>query len=362
MILSEYFNSKALAIFSTEIASNKIPFLGEAYFPDDKMMGLDLPWIKTHKGLNVALAPSNFDALPTIRGRGEINTMKEEMPFFRESMIVKEHDLMELSRISNSNDPYLQPILNAFYDDGNTLVDAARISAEMMRMSLLAPLNGDMRIIIALRDNTKYAYNYDPDGTWKANNYMELTSSDTWDNPSTAKPLNDIRKATQYLASNGIIATTIISTSETFDYLLENDQLKTALISVTGQPINFVDDSSIEEVIRRKTRLNWIFYDKLYKDYDGTQKNFYPDGYVTILGNGQLGKFWRGITPEEITSTGKLIADAPTPPADITVLSDGIAIAVQTTYEPAVKITTTVSQLGMPSFEGMDSIFVIKVV
>ena len=97
MIISEIFNTQAIAAYFTEAQSNKIPFLGEAFFPNKKKMGIDLKWLKAHKGLGVALKPSNLDAIPTIRPRGQANMTKEQMPLFRESMIVKEHDLMELT-------------------------------------------------------------------------------------------------------------------------------------------------------------------------------------------------------------------------------------------------------------------------
>lgn len=322
-------------------------------------MGIDLKWLKSHKGLGVALKPSNFDAIPTIRPRGQAQITKEEMPFFRESKIIKEHDLMEFPRITDINDPYLQPVIESMYDDAKELIEGAEISAERMRMNLLAPTNGNMQIIVPMEDNTMMTYNYDEDGTWKGNNYLELTGSDTWDNP-TAKPLNDIRKATQYLSSIGVTATSILGNSTTFDYMLENEQVKNALISITGQTINFIDESTVEEVLRRKMRLEWIAYDKMFEDYDGTQKKFYPDDYVTILGSGQLGKTWRGTTPEELTTIGNFV-NIPQAPVDITVFESGIAVAVQTEYKPSITVTTTASQIVLPSFEGMDTIFVIKV-
>jgi hypothetical protein len=359
MIISEIFNTQAIAAYFTEAQSNKIPFLGEAFFPNKKKMGIDLKWLKAHKGLGVALKPSNLDAIPTIRPRGQANMTKEQMPLFRESMIVKEHDLMELSRIADINDPFLQPVIDSMYDDVTTLVDGAEISAERMRMNLLAPANGDMQIVVPMADNTMMSYNYDEDGTWKAKNYLELTGADTWDNP-TSKPLNDVRKAVQYLASVGVTATSILGNSTTFDYLLENEQIKNALISVTGQAINFVDESTVEEVLRRKMRLDWIPYDKMFEDYDGTQKKFYPDNYITILGSGQLGNTWRGTTPEELTTIGNFM-NVPQAPVDITVLDNGIAVAIQNEYKPSFTVTTTASQIVLPSFEGMDTIFVIKV-
>ena len=146
----------------------------------------------------------------------------------------------------------------------------------------------------------------------------------------------------------------------TVDYLLENEQVKNALISITGQTINFIDETTVEEVLRRKMRLEWIAYDKMFEDYDRNQKKFYPDDYITILGNGQLGNTWRGTTPEELTTIGNFM-DIPKAPVDITVLESGIAVAIQNEYKPSFTVTTTASQIVLPSFEGMDSIFVIKV-
>lgn len=359
MRISEVFNTQAIALYRTETASNRIPFLLEAYFPNKKKMGDGIEWLKTHKNLGVALKHSTYDALPEIRPRGQAQMTKEQMPLFRESMIVKEHDMMEIARIADSNDPFLQPVIDSLYDDANTLIDGAEISAEWLRSQLFAPLNGEMKISLPMVDNTVITYDYDDDKSWKENNYLELKGGDTWDN-ATSQPLNDIRKAVQYLAGIGVTATTIVGNSNTFDYLLENEQVKNALISITGQTINFVDESTVEEVLRRKMRLEWIPYDKMFTDYNGQQKKFYPDDYVTILGSGQLGATWRGTTPEELTTIGNFM-DAPQAPVDITVLDSGIALAIQNEYKPSFTVTTTASQIVLPSFEGMDSIFVIKV-
>lgn len=355
--LSEIFTSQAVALNRTEVESNRIPFMGEAFFPNRKKMGIDLKWIKTHKGLGVALKPSNFDALPTIRPRGQASMTKEEMPFFRESMIVKEHDLMELARIQDSNDPYLQPVLDSMYDDTNNLIDGADISAERMRMQLLSANGGNMGISIATVDNMVHFFDYDKDGSWKEKHYMELTGDSTWDNPATAKPLNDFRAGTQYLTSIGVVPTYAMMTSNTFDYLVDNEQIRNALVTLMGTPINFMDMETTEEVFRRKTKLTPVLYDKMFTDYDGTEKKFYPDDYVTIIGSGQLGNTWYGTTPEEMTLNGNF----PDAPVDISILDRGVAIAVQTEYKPSFTITTTASQIVLPSFEGMDSIFVIKV-
>ena len=69
MNIRDAYNSKAIALVQTEVASNKIAYLGAGLFPAKKKMGLDLKWIKTSKGLPVSLAPSNFDAVSTLRSR-----------------------------------------------------------------------------------------------------------------------------------------------------------------------------------------------------------------------------------------------------------------------------------------------------
>ena len=355
MRLTDIYSARAVALNRTEVESNRIPFMGEAFFPARKKMGIDLKWIKIHKGLGVALKPSNFDAMPTIRTREGIAMTKEEMPFFRESMLVKEQDMIDIMRVQDSNDPYITEVLESIYDDTNNLIDGADISAERMRMQLLAPQNGALGIQIGTVDNMIHNYSYDPDSSWKTKHYVELTTaSDKWDAPTTAKPLNDLRKGIQYLASIGVTAQYLLGNSTTFDMLLECDQIKDALVTIMGTSVGFLDTDTVEEIIRRKVKLEMLSYDKMYKDYDGTEKKFYPDNYVTIIGSGQLGNTWYGTTPEERTLLGD-------PKVDVSVLDRGVAIAVKTDYGPPVQVSTTASQIVLPSFEGMDSIYVIKV-
>lgn len=354
MRITDIFDSESVALNRIEVESNRIPFMGQAFFPNRKKVGLSIKWLKQNIGLNSMLNTSNFDALPIIRTREGFKMENTEMIFFRESMHVKEEDMMEIMRAQSSNDPYVNAVLDSIYDDTNKLVDAADIAAEAMRMQLLATTDGTPKIAIGTSDNMIHTYNYDPNGDYASKHYMELTGTDTWDNPTTAKPLSDIREATKYLKSLGVSPQYALMTSKTFDYLLENEQVMSALITVTGQPVTFLDNATLEDVFRRKTGLIPMLYDKMYIDYTGAEKTFYPDDSVTIIGNGQLGSTWYGTTPEERT----LIGD---PSVDVTVLDRGVAIAVKTEAGPPVKILTSVSQLVIPSYEGMNSTYVINV-
>lgn len=354
MRITDIFDSESVALNRIEVESNRIPFMGQAFFPNRKKVGLSIKWLKQNIGLNSMLNTSNFDALPIIRTREGFKMENTEMIFFRESMHVKEEDMMEIMRAQSSNDPYVNAVLDSIYDDTNKLVDAADIAAEAMRMQLLATTDGTPKISIGTSDNMIHTYNYDPNGDYASKHYMELTGTDTWDNPTTAKPLSDIREATKYLKSLGVSPQYALMTSKTFDYLLENEQVMSALITVTGQPVTFLDTATLEDVFRRKTGLIPMLYDKMYIDYTGAEKTFYPDDSVTIIGNGQLGSTWYGTTPEERTLLGD-------PSVDVTVLDRGVAIAVKTEAGPPVKILTSVSQLVIPSYEGMNSTYVINV-
>lgn len=55
MNIRDAYNAKAIALVHTEVASNKIAYLGSGLFPAKKKMGLDLKWIKTSNGLPVTL-------------------------------------------------------------------------------------------------------------------------------------------------------------------------------------------------------------------------------------------------------------------------------------------------------------------
>lgn len=355
MRFNEIFTAQSIASMLTSDPSNAMPYVGEAFFPRKRKMGIDLKWIKSHKGAGVELKPSSYDALATIRPREGFSVLTEQMPLFRESMKISEQDMAEIQRAQDANDPYLMDVIARVYDDVANLVEGANVASERMRMSLLAPVNGDMKINIGTIDNTVYNYNYDADGSWKATNYESLSGNDTWDNPSTAKPLNDVQDGIDVLADKGYQGRYALMNSTTLNLLIAADQMKNALITITGNPIDFLDRATAREVFQRKTGLTPIIYDKKYRGYNnGQQAKFYPDNYISIIGDGQLGNLYMGTTPEERT----LLGDAK---VDVSVMDSGIAVAIQNIYGPPVRHETTVSQIALPSFEGMDGLYVIKV-
>ena len=254
MLVNEVVNSASIALAAAENASNQIPYLGLQWFPEKKKSGLDLKWIKTHKGLPVSLKPSNFDALPTIRARGGLKAEKTQMAFFREQMIVTEEDAQEIDRIRDENDPYLQGALQSIYDDTNTLVSGAEVVPERMRMALLSTVNGHPVIGIE-SDGVKYKYDYDPNGEYAAKHYTKLLETAKWSNAETSKPLTDLNNARKALAKDGKIATYALMNSNTFDYLLESAQIKNAILAQNLTANIELTDDNVISIVRARTKL-----------------------------------------------------------------------------------------------------------
>lgn len=355
MLLTEVYSAKAIGVRQSSDPSNSEAFLGAQFFPNRKKMGIDLKFLNTHKGLGIALKPSALDSLATIRPRGGFKVMAEQMPLFRESMMISETDLVDIQRAQDSNDPYLNETLGRIYDDVGELIDGANISVERMRMALMAPVDGEVKIKIGLADNTLYSYDYDSDGSWKADHYMELSGTDAWDNATTSTPLNDLQEGADFLTGEGVIPTYVVMNSATLNYLLQSEQIqKMNTARQYGINTGFLDKNTAKAIVTATTGLTVLTYDKKYKGYDGNTYKYFPDDYATIIGAGTLGNTWYGVTPEERT----LLGDSR---VDVIILESGVAIAVKTDYGPPVQYSTTASQIVLPSFEGMDSIFTIKV-
>lgn len=354
MNIRDAYNAKAIALVQTEVASNKIAYLGAGLFPAKKKMGLDLKWIKTSKGLPVSLAPSNFDAVSTLRSREGFKLTETEMAFFRESMLVKEADEQEMMRVQDSTDPYAADVLSRIFDDANTLIDGANVVPERMIMQLLAPSDGSPKISIEANGVT-YAYNYDPNSTYKTNNYADVTTTDTdkWSDTTNSDPMDDIAVALDAVeALTGERPSIMIVSRKTMDYLKQNAKIKSAILAQNTSATVFMNDNRVKEVFSSELGINIIVYSKQYKKEDGSAAKFYPDGFATLIPAGALGSTWYGTTPEERTLMGS-------GEADVSVVNTGVAVAVSTTNDP-VQTKTTVSEIVLPSYERMDSTYVIK--
>lgn len=355
MLVSEVVNSKAIALAAEHDASNDIPYLGERWFPSDKKEGLDLEWFKTYDGLPMSLKASNFDAIPEIRALEGLDKESTEMAFFREGIQIREKDRYEIARIKETSDQYLKAALKNVYKHSSGLVRGAEVVAERMRMQLLATVNGHPTIVLN-SGGVQYAYDYDPNGTYAASHYAKLSGTSMWSDTANSKPLNDLNTARKTLKKKGHVAKYALMTSNTFQYLLENAQVRNSILAQNLVASIEMTDEEVIRIVERRTKLTIVLYDKMYKDNDEVERYFYPDDKVTLLPEDALGKTWFGVTPEEMDA--RQVADV-----DVTMYgkASGIAITYKHTYGPPLKDEIFVSEIVLPSYENMNSTFVLEV-
>lgn len=355
MKLSDVFTAEAVALNYTNAASNAIPYLGTGFFPAQKKAGLDLKWIKGHNGLPVSLAPSNFDAKSTFRDRVGISLSESQMAFFRESMLVKEADEQEIMRVQDANDPYAQQILDNIFNDTKTLVDGANVVPERMIMQLLAPLGGNMGINITA-NNVNYTYDYDPDGSWKAEHYLKIASdADKWNAPTTCDPLKNLEDAMDAQeAASGNRPEILLMSKATFNMIKNSEKVRSGILAqnVTAN-VNYTS-AKVKQFVEEELGVQIIVYNKQFKNESGVAQKFYPDNIVMMLPNGSLGSTWYGTTPEERTLVGNS-------EANVSIVNTGVAVSVTITSDP-VNTKTTVSEIVLPSFERANDCYAIEVV
>jgi len=345
---TDAFTAPAIAAIYTEAASNRIDYLGAGFFPTKYKSGLNLKWIKGAKGLPVVLQPSAFDTNAVIRSRQGLEVIDTEMAYFKEAMIVKEQDIQDYETVLESS-PLAREILDRNFDDALTLLDGARVVEELMRMSLLANANGVPSITIQA-NGANYTYNYDPKGTYDDNNFMELQGTSMWTDTTNSNPLKDVSDAADSVEANtGTRPAYLLISKATMNLLKQNANIKSAILAQNVTANIFMTDARVKEIFANELGIQVIVYTKQYKDYSGNAKKFYPDGMATLLPSGALGSTWHGITPEEHRADALKVQ-----------VVDGIAIAVDTKFDP-VQTVTKASEIVLPSFERMDETFMIKV-
>ena len=354
MDFKAFFTPAAIAANWTEVASNRVPYLGAGLFGSKKKAGLDLAWIKGNRGLPISLMPSTFDAKATFRDRIGVYKTETEMPFFREGFKIKEKDRQELLRVRDSNDPYAQATFDRVFDDANELIDAADVVPERMRMQLLFAEDGNVGITIKA-NGVDYTYNYDQNGEWKTNNYTALTGEDLWTAPATADPFAAFKAAKDgVLARTGSEVVYAVMNSTTFNMMAKADAIKNRYLNTNGMALGYLTDAEVKAVIKSTSGLDVVVYDKMYRDEDKVAHKFVPDGYVALIPAGELGSTWYGTTPEEADLIGAKTAE-------VAIVNTGVAIT-RIIEEHPVNINTFASEIVLPSYERMDEVALLKVV
>ena len=161
MTIFDLMTSQNLVAYWETLIQDEAPYPCEELFPDDKKQGLSLKWLKGARGLPIVLKTSAFDVHAIPRPRIGFEKLSAEMPFFKESTYIDEELRQELNKVMESgNSLYIDAVMNRIFDDSTTLLEAARVARERMRMQLIT--TGE----ISLASNGQaYDYDYGLDAT-----------------------------------------------------------------------------------------------------------------------------------------------------------------------------------------------------
>lgn len=333
------------------------PYLGRSYFATQKIPGLELKWIKGRKGLPVSLTASNYDALPTLREPIGFSEMESEMPFFREAYLVKEKDIqMYNSYLSSAESEYAQQILANTMLQPMDLIMGADVVPERMIWQLLTPPDGSPKISIH-SNNVRYDYDYDKSGKYKTDHFIELKGNDMWSNPATATPIADLTQAQEQQESvTGEKLTTFQMNQKTWKQLVgADDTRKQVQGAIAYQQGMMLKDSEVKEFLLSNYGITILVYNKLYIGEDKAQHTFIPDGIISAISDGvaTLGTVNYGVTPHE--RVGSILL------GNLSIVNTGVVVYTYTEGEPIVRENCLVEEIVLPSYENMDSTFVLKV-
>lgn len=335
--------SQEISAYWETLNQDRAPYLGETLFPNQKKLGLDLSWLKGSKGLPVVLKLSAFDAQAVPRQRIGFEKVSAEMPFFKESLYIDEALRQELNKVLETNNTaYIDSVINRIFDDEGTLIDAAAVARERMRMMLLTTGS-----IVMTSNGQTYTYDYGIDETHKP------TVETSWAT-TTTDIIEDIRTWQDLIEDEtGVRPTRALASRKTFGYLLKNEGIRNAVWgNDNNAPIN---ETKAKQYLLDELDLDVNVYTKRYKDETGATQKYVPDDTFVLFPEGALGNTWFGTTPEESDLMASSAVD------NVSIVDTGVAVTTMRRADP-VNVETKVTQIALPSFEAADQIIIADVI
>lgn len=340
MLLEDFINAQQIALYIQGLPPYST--IDKSLLPPIKQLGTEIELAKGSKKRPVVLRQSRFDVAVKSRAlNASLNLEKKEMPFFKESVTIKEKDRQFLLlAMQSDNQNLVEQLTSQIYNNYQSLVDGAE--AQMRRMRAQALQKGEINIIT---DDGDIVVDYNVPSTHKE----VLTGTATWDNPG-ADIVGDLIRWSKVLTDDGYGAPTrILFTNTVLNYIKGNTAIKNELMARNLGAV-ITTDNDIINYLNTKLGLSVGILNGTYIDETGVTQDYYEDNLVTLIPDGTLGSTVYGTTPEEadqLYGTGKI---------DTSIANTGVAITTMRKDDP-VTIETKVSELGVPSFDRVDECF-----
>lgn len=355
--LRDAFTARSLGVMwnNYKASLGQAPYLGRQKFGTRKQDSIDLRYILGKSELPVALKASNFDAQAPLRDVGGFSDIQNQMPFYRESYMVTEKEEQEYANFQSAeNSNMANQVLREISKKPMMLIQGAMVVPERQIWQLLAPEDGVPKVTVTI-EGKSYDIDYTADAgvEHKKDHFIELQEN-KWSDPATATPLEDlILTRRDFVKKTGYSLTRYTMNTETFEMVLKAEDTKKQVLGVIayngGIRLRQADVLSY----LREYGIEIEVYDKVYLDENGETKNFIPTGIVSAQSAGvYLGDYVFGRTPEE--RSGSLTDGT------LSLVETGVSVYTYATNHP-INTHCVVSMIGLPTFEGMDSVVVMKV-
>lgn len=343
MTIFDLVNASEIASYWEEMSEQRQNFLGETLFPNQKKLGLTLSWLKGSSGLPVVLNLSAFDAKAVPRARLGFDKVTADMPFFKESMYVDEELRQELNKVlETGNMNYIDAITNKIFNDETTLIEAAAVARERMRMMLITTGS------VVLASNGQ-SYNYD----YGVKSEQKKTVSTSWSN-ETADIINDIRTWQDQIEDNtGVRPTRAICDRKTWGYILKNKAIIKSIYALSDGT-TYLSTPKLRDYLMEELELDVVVYSKRFKDETGNTTPYVPADTFVLIPPGNLGNTWFGTTPEESDLMASSSVD------NVAIVDTGVAITTMRKSDP-VNVETKVTQICLPDLPVADQILIADV-
>lgn len=331
--------AKNIAQYWIEKNVNEQPLLGETLFPAVREIGIKLEWIKGAKNQPVALRLSAYDSKSIRRDRKGFEKYATEMPFFKESMYIDEELRQNLNTLmQTNNEQVINQILTKIFDDEITLIKAARVTLERMRMEALTAGT------VTLGSNGQaYSYDYGVPADQK----VDVTK--VWSDPS-ADIIGDITKFVEDMKAKGVVITRAVCNSSVAKNFRTNNAIKNAIYVFANGTVNVTTARALD-YIYNETGISIYVYDDVYVNESGQAVKYVPDNTLVLMPEGTLGNTHFGVTPEESDLSNSLNAE-------VSIIENGVAVTTYGTEDP-VNVETKVSMVALPSFERANEIVIV---
>lgn len=347
MKLQDFINSKNITLYMKELPTEQS--VDKALFPAVKQLGTTLEFAKGAKKKAVALRMSQFDVAAKSRAlSASLDVEKKEIPFFKESLPLKESDRRDLINAANSNNENLvKALAGQVFENYANLIEGANIVAKRMRCELIQ--KGQLNITT---DDGDIVVDYGVPVGHKSDNV-----SPKW-NVASTDIVADIKKFQKAITDDGYTKPdTLLMTEKTFaDTIMANTAITAHLKSGANVKNLILNEQDYINFLKDRMGLSVIFLENsTFIPAEGkSAQRYYLDGYVTLMSGTTLGKTVYGTTPEEwdkLYGSSKL---------DTEIHDLAIAITTMVKEDP-VSVDTKVSQLVIPSFERADEVYFAKV-